>query len=369
MKRYSELYNVKEIDNLESNMDFRKEIYRRSVFLRFYDFHIRYRSHPGCVYYIFPYLKNKLLMKEEQTLWFAFINGNTQNSIMSYIIYRKFPDLEYINLRELNDWFFSNWKKFDFDTDRKYQKKLFPKSTEVYINLIKKYKGSQKKMLEVNNDKDNFMKIWNFVRKNYFGFGRLSTFSYLEYLKIFNIKINCNNLFFNDIDGSRSHRNGLLKVLGRDDMISDNVLGKYEDKYTKDDFIWLDKEAKILLEEAREFSLKNENPYIEDVNYFTMESALCTYKSWHKPNRRYPNVYNDMFFNRIKKAEKLWNEKFNIFWECRKECVPKNLLLEFNEKDPGLVPKKQNHYLNTGQVIMMENDFECFKNDERWKNG
>jgi hypothetical protein len=32
----------------------------------------------------------------------------------------------------------------------------------------------------------------------------------------------------------------------------------------------------------------------------------CTYKSWHRPNRRYPGVYLDMFHDRIKNAETTW---------------------------------------------------------------
>lgn len=35
---------------------------------------------------------------------------------------------------------------------------------------------------------------------------------------------------------------------------------------------------------------------------FTLESALCTYKSWHRPNRRYVNVYSDMLHGRIDEA-------------------------------------------------------------------
>jgi len=38
------------------------------------------------------------------------------------------------------------------------------------------------------------------------------------------------------------------------------------------------------------------------------------------------------------------------------------LRLEDSPNDPGLKPPKQNHYRETGQVIMM-NDWPCFKND------
>jgi hypothetical protein len=38
-------------------MDFRNPKYRREVFLRFYEFHLKYKAHPGGVYIAFPYIQ------------------------------------------------------------------------------------------------------------------------------------------------------------------------------------------------------------------------------------------------------------------------------------------------------------------------
>jgi hypothetical protein len=72
-----------------------------------------------------------------------------------------------------------------------------------------------------------------------------------------------------------------------------------------------------------------------------------------------------MFYERIKYAQKKWKvkNKFDIFWDARRESLPRHLLLEYNSKDYGLNPAKQNHYLHTGQVIMMDKEWECFSND------
>ena len=184
-------------------------------------------------------------------------------------------------------------------------------------------------------------------------FGRLSTFSYLEYLRIQKVNLDCDDLFLEDINGSRSHRNGLCKVLGRDDL----DWWKQDLKYQPETIEWLKQEAAVLLEEAK---ARIDH---EDVCYFTLESTFCCYKSWHRPNRRYPNVYMDMFYNRIKYAEEEWGNEFDIFWEMRQDCLPKHLRLEDNPNDPGLVSDKQNHYLTTGQVIMMNEEWDCFKNN------
>jgi len=136
----------------------------------------------------------------------------------------------------------------------------------------------------------------------------------------------------------------------------------FDKKWPKEVLGWLtDYAAEMLGEMKRRAAGKD---WEGDVSYFTLESALCTYKSWHKPNRRYANVYNDMFTNRIRRAERQWPDAdFSLWWEARQENLPSHLRLEDNPGDPGLVREKQNHYLNTGQVIMMDVEFPHFKND------
>jgi hypothetical protein len=124
---------------------------------------------------------------------------------------------------------------------------------------------------------------------------------------------------------------------------------------------WLRDEGELLLDEARTRMASED--YAGDVGYFTLESTLCNYKSWHRPNRRYPNVYSDMFYNRIRRAEDRWGPKFDVFWQARKEALPEHLRLEDTPNDLGLHPTKQNHYRLTGQPVMMHREWECFRND------
>jgi hypothetical protein len=361
--RWAHLNDESEIAELEKGMDFRHPKYRREVFLRFYEFHLKYKSHPGGVYFAFPWLAKYYNQTTEDKLWMAFINGCSQNIVTTSMIYERFPKLEDVNIRELDEWWNGVQHKFKagsgWDTDRKYfkvGKTGFPQCVESYKEHVDKF-GSQEAMFnELTNTGDkykNFEKTWDYVRTNFLSFGRLSTFSYLEYLRIQGVDLDCNSLFLDDISGSKSHRNGLCKVLGRDD------LDWWKDKvtYCKDTLSWLEEEGEALLAEARE-----RFPH-EDVSYFTLESTFCCYKSWHRPNRRYPNVYMDMMYDRIKYAESEWGNRFQHFWEMRRECLPEHLRLEDNPKDPGLKPEKQNHYRETGEVVMMENDWDCFSND------
>jgi hypothetical protein len=341
-------------------MDFRRPEYRREVFLRFYEFHLEHRSHPGCVYFAMPWLAKQHKLDQEQKLWLAFINGNTQNIVTSFIIFKRFP---HVNAKGLDVWFEEYYGRLAWDTDRRYHKKDFIKSVRRYQELVGSSQEKYFQALEGGDEEETFENVWEALRRDFYTFGRLSAFSYSEYLRIMGVPTLCNTLFLRDMDGSKSHRNGLAKVLGRDDLDwhQDN---SFQGDYKEEELTWLEEEAPTLLAEAQARTKKNKKIDPREVHYFTMESALCTYKSWHRKNRRYANVYVDMLYERIKLAEERFGQEPEVkqFWDCREDCLPKHLLMEFCPNDPGLVPEKQNHYRNTGQVIMMSKKWPEFDN-------
>lgn len=360
--RYCDLRKISEITELEKGMDFRLPPLRREVFLRFYEFHLRYRIHPGVVYALFPSLTEKLSI--EQKLWFAFINGNTQNPVTTYLIFRQFPSLEGLNHEELAVWFNREYQRLEFDTDRRHHKSHFLRSVKCYADLIHDdTDGTQQSYFDRSIDEyENFRQIWKIVSEKFHSFGRLSTFSYLEYLRIMGVNLDCDQLFLEDMEGSKSHRNGLAKVLGRDDLDwHDSNNTNFDGKYSYEVLAWLKEEGRKLLQEAKDRFAGSY--FFRDVSYFTLESALCTYKSWFRKNRRYPGVYLDMLHGRIKRAEAKWPEEdLLVFWKIRENLFPHYLLLEKNPKDVGLKPEKQNHFRETGEVIMMNYNWPCFQN-------
>lgn len=328
--------------------DFREPENRREAFLKFYEFHLKYRSHPGGVYFLLPYLSDMCWMTEPEKFWMAYINGNTQHPVTSWLIFNRYRSPSVFLENGGEKWFNENWHRLGWDMDRRYQKKEFPGNVAWYYDS---FKDNQLPFLEGRS----FQDLWSTVRSSYPSFGRLSAFSYLEYTRIQGLDQDCDDLFLEDMSGSKSHRNGLAIVLGRDDL---DWHGDAKPTYTRDILDWFKYEASELLKEARQ---RTEHP---DVSYYTLESALCTYKSWHRPNRRYPNVYMDMLHDRIKWMESRWPEEdFSIFWNARRENLPKYLRLEDNPLDPGVSKEKQNFYLNTGKPVMMSRDFPEFAND------
>jgi len=336
---------------LSPGLDFRKKEYRRETFLRFYEFHLRYKSHPGGVYYLIPFLRERYKWDDEQTLFFCFLNGNTQNPVTSWLLFNAGKD----DLGSLKKFYEENYGRLQYDTDRRHHKPFLMESLASYYNLLGDY--SQKKFLDQIAD-GGFSAIWDAATSVY-TFGRLSAFSYSEYLKIAGVKFDCDTLFLHDMSGSKSHRNGLCIVTGRDEYDWHHSNPMFGGDYPPGLVETLIQEADEILAEVHERGAMGS----KDANLFTLESALCTYKSWHRPNRRYPNVYNDLMHDRICAAEYSWPEiDFSVSWEARTKYLPSYLRLEDTLSDPGCVPVKQNHYLRTGQPIMMDIEHECFKN-------
>lgn len=365
--RWAELNGQVEFrpEDLRYGMDFRLPVYRRAVFLMFWEFHLKYRSHPGIIYMLMPHLAYANDWSHEQKLWFAFINGCTQNPVTSWVIFQHYPDFQELRPRlldEMDAWFHAVYPRLAFDTDRRYHKKTFMTSVRKYRQVVQAAGGQTGYFACGDDEQFNFRRLWKKVNADFYGFGRLSSFSYLEYLRVMGLPVECDQLFLDDMTGSKSHRNGLCKVLGRDDLDWHDSNQGFDGQYGARGVQWLSEEAAQLLAEARaRFAGRG---FEHDVGYFTLESTLCTFKGWFRENRRYPNVYQDMLVERLRTAEANgWEDATQVFWEARKEHLPAHLRLEACPADAGCTPWKQNHFRLTGQPVMMDREWPCFRND------
>lgn len=342
------------LTNLVAGLDFRLPQYRQETFLRFYDFHLRYRAHPGCVYYLFPHFRDAYGWTDDEALWFAFLNGNTQNPLVSLMLWRRFPTVGHTE--EMLEWFGRHYALLPFDTDRRHHKKNFPLAARWYAEHV----GPNQTTYWHSAAERGWSGVWQ-AATAIPSFGRLSAFSYSEYVRIMLGPIfDCDDLLLDDQSGSRSHRNGLCIALGLDHLDWHSSNPSFDGKYDTRTIGLLQDHADDLLAKARFRAMPS---YADDVSYLTMESALCTYKSWHRKNRRYPNVYNDMLYDRLRKIETLWpDEPMRIVWEARERYLPAHLRLETSPHDPGCVPEKQNYYRETGCPPMMHKDWPCFTN-------
>lgn len=304
------------------SIDYRLPENRVTYFSALYKMNLEHGIMPGLVYLYMPKLAEKFRWDAEQKLWFAFLNGLTQNPITSLRLLERLPTVPPAGaaLTKFEEWFNENWGTLQFDTDRRYQKKETVQAIKTYALLVDEY-GSQEKMLTGKTYKE----LWDLVYNRYYSFGRLSSFSYLEYVYLNGFGADCDDLLFNDKSGSKSHRNGMLFLLGQDLLVWDKrSTNGFDGNYTdfKKMCEWLTRQA--------ESYLKNCN--LERASEFTLESNLCTFKN-HFFGRRYPGVYADMAQERIE-----WYEARNLqaityeFKQIREDYLPEWLRCECADK-------------------------------------
>lgn len=328
-------------------VDYRQRVTRRDLFQLFYSFQLKYRSHPGCVYYVLPYLADSLNWDTEQRAWAAWINGNTQNPVTTLMLMEAGD--RPAKADAMLNWFLDHREQLAWDTDRRYHRKAFVDATLGYLAIT----GGAQSAYWHRAALGGWRACWEAARALP-TMGRLSAWSYLEYLRLLGVGVpDSDTLLLDDIAGSRSHRNGLCLVMGQEQLMWwRHNPGSTAALYTPSVLRRLSEFGESLLTEARE-----RNPGHPDVGYLTLESALCTFKSWHVPNRRYTGVYNDMLYDRLKLAESRHGRRFGLIWAAREAELPWWLRMEADPLDPGCVPVKQNHFLETGQPVVLGREY------------
>lgn len=337
-------------------IDYRLPEYRESVFQDFFEFHLKYRSHPGAVYYVAPWLAEAQGWGEEQKLWWAIINGNTQNPVTTWLLMRAAPEPSPEGLKRILSCYEDNYARLEWDTDRRHHKPALAESLKHWMQY-----GLTSPEPWREWSANGWQSVWAMCQSIH-SFGRLSAWSFSEYLRIFGYGAEPDTFLLEDMDGSRSHRTGLAYVTGAESLLDSKLDTYIGDRAVKDTWVrMLNKDAERVLADAHLRAAGK--PWAADVGRLTMESTLCTYKSWHRPRRRYPNVYNDLLHDRIKRAETRWpNTDFADLWNAREASLPKYLRLECCPNDPGAVALKQDWYRLHGTPIMMSRDYQQYDN-------
>ena len=310
--------------------DWRLPENRREAFRRFFGLHLKYKAHPGLVYSWLP------AFQVEEPEWLVWLNGNTQNPVTTSLLFEAAPTKA--DWRKAVEFWNDNFKTLQWDIDRRYQKSKFGEATERWANS-ELYDGDWTEYRDWDS-------AWKYSMSHPY-MGRLSAWSMLEYARILIPGVpDATNMLLHH-EGSSSHRNGLAVVSGQDAAYWSR------ENYTTGDLLELELLSLELLEEQ-------DHP---DASRLTLESALCTYKSWHKPRRRYAGVYADMAYERLKWAEERHGERFPHLWAARQADLPWYWRLEDTVGDVGLVEAKQNHYLETGEPVMMSWDYPDMENE------
>ena len=322
-------------------MDYRLKENRREAFIRWYAWSLKYDDCDPAVWAT-NYLHNRYNHNDEERIWFAWLYGNTYQLPTAWVLKNEFPDFELATVDRITQWNTTNYKRLRYQTDTKWNKGHLPAMFASY----KKFIGnkSQREVLESyygSTDTENFDNLWAVVKDSLHKFGRYSTWFYLQHLKhTAGIRITPSSLMLSDFDGSRSHRNGLLLALGRDD--------DYDRKLTSADYSNLESQAtEILVESKARF------PDLSDqIDFFTMETCLCSFKKiFREKHGRYLGYYLDRQAEEIMQSEKdgWYGIEWQVLWEARNETID----LRLDDKR-GIDKERFPNFIRTGRLENLE---------------
>lgn len=318
-------------------MDYRLNENRREAFIRWYAWSLKYDDCDPAVWCT-NYLHKRYEHNDEERIWFAWLYGNTYQLPTAWVLKNEFPDFELATVDRITQWNTANYKRLRYQTDTKWNKGHLPAMFESYQKFIGD--RSQREVLESYygyTEEDNFDNLWKVIKDSLHKFGRYSTWFYLQHLKhTANIRVTPTSLMLDDYSGSRSHRNGLLLALGKDN--------DYDRKLTSGEYANLESQAHEILSEteARFPELANQ------IDYFTMETCLCSFKKIFRVNHgRYLGYYLDRQAEEIIMAEGdgWYGIDWDVLWQAREETIDLRL-----DHKHGIDKEKFAYFYNSGKI-------------------
>jgi hypothetical protein len=325
-------------------MDYRLETNRREAFIRWFAWSVKYDDCDPAVWAT-NYLNNRYEHNDEQKLWFAWLYGNTYNLPTAWVLMNEFPDFELATVDRMEKWNAENYKQLRYQTDTKWNKGHLPVMFASYKEYIGK--GSQRDKFNsickfgTGGSDQNFDLLWNSVKDSLHKFGRYSTWFYLQHLRhTAGVSVNPTSLMLSDYSGSRSHRNGLLFAIGKDN--------DYDRKLSGPEYARLEVEAKSILEETQ----SRFPQLVEQIDFFTMETCLCSFKKiFREHHGRYLGYYLDRQAEEITKAESdgWYGIDWDVLWQSREETIDLRL-----DHKRGIDKEKFSTFVRTGQMEKLE---------------
>jgi len=289
----------------------------------------------------------------QQKLWIVWLWANTYHLPTAYLIWNEFPDMENVDLERLKAWNDKHYSKLRYQVDMKYNKGFLPDMFESYRKAMGNDQLAKFRELCNGTPAENYKNVYKFVEKNFHKFGRYTSWFYLQTLKeCVGLPLEPGDLLLSD-SGSGSHRDGMCFVAARDDWTSkyyENGKKVYRDiKYDEEKVSYLQRKADGIISEIR---LRFPD-VAKDVNYYRMETALCSFKKLFRTrDGRYLGYYLDRQAEEIRRVEADgWDGvDWEIMWDYRKEC----LLPGLNGRDATIDKKKMKIFSETGRLDLLE---------------
>jgi hypothetical protein len=327
-------------------MDYRENDNRKEAFVNWFGWSLELNDCDSALY-MTNYFFDRFEYNTEQRLWLIWLYGITYYWPTAYIIWNEFPDLELLDIDRLQEWNDENYTRLRYQSDTKFNKRYLIQQVESYKEWIGD--RTQREALDEHITPDSvqtFENLWEVVGSWKY-FGRFISWFYLQTLtQCTDIKITAPDLRFQYQKSSHSHRNGLCFALGLDHWSIPKSSNK---QLSTQQIEFLDSESREILNEV-----KLRFPDLGDkVDYFAMETALCSFKKLFRKSRgRYLGYYLDRQAEEIKKVESdRWDGiDWQPLWQARDETLMKKYLT--NEINKG----KMEIFMDSG-IIDYNNTF------------
>lgn len=301
---------------------------RADLFIDWYRWSLEHNDVDPAVY-MMNYLFKRYEFNIEQRLWLCWLYGTTYHLPTAWVIWNEFPDYNLVGMRRLYEWNDANYHRLRYQTDTKYNKGHLPVMFESYREWI----GGPDQYKKFQTFQRSFDDAWTEVNKLY-KFGRYSSWFYLQVIhSCCGLKhIHPTDLKLKDHAGSRSHRNGLCYALGLDRLIDEKL---HETKVVQ-----LEQAAREILKRVRTTSVQPD--------YYTLETALCSFKKlFREKDGRYLGYYLDRQAEEINKVQNDgWTGvDWSVLWQARQETLHPRLAASRRIKK-----ERFGEFLKTGRI-------------------
>jgi len=295
--------------------------------------------------FLMNYIHRRMELNIEQRYWMAWLFGNTYQLATAWVIANEFPDFENVDLTRLTEWNNENYKRLRYQSDQKWQKGHLPKMFESYRDNIYRNSNSQEEFFHKQcfsqDPEANFDNLFDYVVKNFFKFGRYSSWFYLQTLKeTCDVNIKPKDLLLND-QNTHTQRDGLCYAAALDNLVGDKTLYK-------------DKEITGILDNVS-FEIINrvteKFPKLK-CDMFLLETTLCAFKkTFRTRNGRYLGYYIDRQYEDISVVQNDgWaGIDWDLLWDGRNEILDTRTI-----RGTGVVKKDMEIFLETGKIKNIE---------------
>lgn len=289
------------------------------------------------------YLADRFELNIEQRYWLAFLFSCCYAVPTVYYMYNEFPDYSTVNVNRLQRWWTQNKALCLFQTDRLRIKTgdQFVPTFQSYASVVGPSQAIKFQSFRRTSAVATYQAAYEEMNKVK-NFGRFTMFLYLEAVaRLTGFNMIPQGL---DIRNSKSSRNGLLYVLGLDDLI--------DTEPPKSTCLALERQFQALVTHLRANSRIKQH-----TDVWNTETTLCAFKKLVR-GTRYLGYYINRQADEITTMQQrvVSGVDWSVLWDHRAEHFQPQWLREKNEthRDRRGTSDRKNHDSEAGPDVSRE---------------